>query len=111
MQVTVIGTGYAGTVTGACLSYLGHHVTCVDTDAAKIETLQRGGSPSFATVGMHAECHRFVIVARQYGLQQLRRFICAPIVHKDQHSLSAIRFQEVSEPLRPADDGFRCKVR
>jgi len=47
MQVTVIGTGYVGTVTGACLAYLGHHVTCVDTDASKIETLQRGGSPIY----------------------------------------------------------------
>jgi UDPglucose 6-dehydrogenase len=47
MQVTVIGTGYVGIVTGACLSYLGHHVTCVDTDAAKIEMLQRGGSPIY----------------------------------------------------------------
>ena len=44
MKVTVIGTGYVGTVTGACLSYLGHHVTCVDTDAAKIAKLQRGES-------------------------------------------------------------------
>ena len=47
MQVTVIGTGYVGTVTGACLAYLGHHVTCVDTDASKIETLQRGKSPIY----------------------------------------------------------------
>ncbi len=39
MRVTVIGTGYVGTVTGACLSYLGHHVTCVDTDEAKIAKL------------------------------------------------------------------------
>ena len=47
MRVTVIGTGYVGTVTGACLSYLGHHVTCVDTDASKIATLQRGESPIY----------------------------------------------------------------
>ena len=47
MRVTVIGTGYVGTVTGACLSYLGHHVTCVDTDASKIEKLQRGESPIY----------------------------------------------------------------
>ena len=47
MRVTVIGTGYVGTVTGACLSYLGHHVTCVDTDAAKIARLQRGESPIY----------------------------------------------------------------
>ncbi len=42
MRVVVIGTGYVGTVTGACFSYLGHQVTCVDTDAAKILRLQRG---------------------------------------------------------------------
>src|ERR1051326_614606 len=47
MRVTVIGTGYVGTVTGACLAYLGHHVTCVDTDAAKIATLQRGELPIY----------------------------------------------------------------
>ena len=47
MDVTVIGTGYVGTVTGACLAYLGHHVTCVDTDASKIARLQRGESPIY----------------------------------------------------------------
>jgi UDPglucose 6-dehydrogenase len=47
MRVTVIGTGYVGTVTGVCLSYLGHHVTCVDTDATKIAKLQRGESPIY----------------------------------------------------------------
>jgi UDPglucose 6-dehydrogenase len=47
MRVTVIGTGYVGTVTGACLSYLGHHVTCVDTDRTKIAKLQEGESPIY----------------------------------------------------------------
>src|SRR5215475_5299709 len=47
MRVTVIGTGYVGTVTGACLSYLGHHVTCVDTDESKIARLKRGESPIY----------------------------------------------------------------
>jgi UDPglucose 6-dehydrogenase len=47
MQVTVIGTGYVGTVTGACLSYLGHHVWCVDTDETKIAKLKRGESPIY----------------------------------------------------------------
>ena len=47
MRVTVIGTGYVGTVTGACLAWLGHRVTCVDTDAAKIQKLQGGVSPIY----------------------------------------------------------------
>src|SRR6185312_8526342 len=42
MRVTVVGTGYVGTVTGACLAYLGHRVTCVDTDRNKIERLRKG---------------------------------------------------------------------
>jgi len=42
MRVTVIGTGYVGAVTGACLAYLGHRVTCIDTDEVKIARLQRG---------------------------------------------------------------------
>lgn len=42
MRVTVAGTGYVGTVTGACLAFLGHRVTCVDTDRSKIERLRRG---------------------------------------------------------------------
>ncbi|MES1257730.1 MAG: UDP-glucose/GDP-mannose dehydrogenase family protein [Acidobacteriota bacterium] len=47
MRVTVIGTGYVGTVTGACLAFLGHRVTCVDTDPAKIEKLRRGQAPIY----------------------------------------------------------------
>jgi UDPglucose 6-dehydrogenase len=47
MRVTVIGTGYVGTVTGACLAYLGHRVTCVDTDLSKIEKLRLGQPPIF----------------------------------------------------------------
>ena len=47
MRVTVIGTGYVGTVTGVCLAYLGHNVTCVDTDAGKIERLRNGDIPIY----------------------------------------------------------------
>ena len=42
MRVTVVGTGYVGTVTGACLACLGHRVTCVDTDQCKMDRLRRG---------------------------------------------------------------------
>ncbi len=45
MKITVIGSGYVGLVTGACLSDMGNHVVCLDTDAAKIELLNRGGMP------------------------------------------------------------------
>ena len=47
MRVTVIGTGYVGTVTGVCLAYLGHRVTCVDTDGKKIARLQNHDIPIY----------------------------------------------------------------
>lgn len=47
MRVTVIGTGYVGTVTGVCLAYLGHQVTCVDTDETKIARLRNGDIPIY----------------------------------------------------------------
>jgi len=37
MNITVVGSGYVGLVTGACFSEFGNHVTCVDNDAAKID--------------------------------------------------------------------------
>jgi GDP-mannose 6-dehydrogenase len=45
MDVTVIGAGYVGCVTAACLAKLGHDVTVVDTDAFKVEALKAGRSP------------------------------------------------------------------
>ena len=45
MKVTVVGTGYVGLVTGACLSEMGNHVVCLDVDPVKIETLNAGRLP------------------------------------------------------------------
>ncbi len=42
MRMAVIGTGYVGTVTGACMADLGHEVTCVDVDGPHIERLKNG---------------------------------------------------------------------
>ncbi len=47
MRLTIIGTGYVGLVTGACFAEVGHHVVCVDNDAAKVKVLQDGGLPIF----------------------------------------------------------------
>ena len=47
MKITVIGTGYVGLVTGACLAEMGNHVVCLDQDAARIAALQEGHIPIY----------------------------------------------------------------
>ena len=47
MRIAMIGTGYVGLVSAACLSEFGHHVTCVDKDTGKIADLDAGRIPIF----------------------------------------------------------------
>src|SRR5262249_693890 len=47
MRVAMIGTGYVGLVSGACIADFGHQVTCVDRDRTKISTLNSGENPIF----------------------------------------------------------------
>ena len=47
MKISVIGSGYVGLVTGACLAEVGNDVLCVDVDAEKIKILKSGGIPIF----------------------------------------------------------------
>jgi UDPglucose 6-dehydrogenase len=45
MRIAMIGTGYVGLVSGACLADFGHEVSCIDKDAGKIEALKNGVMP------------------------------------------------------------------
>ena len=47
MKICVIGSGYVGLVSAACLADLGNVVWCVDKDENKINILNRGGIPIF----------------------------------------------------------------
>ena len=47
MKITVIGTGYVGLVTGACLANAGHTVCCLDNDRAKIANLRKSKAPFY----------------------------------------------------------------
>lgn len=47
VNIVVAGTGYVGLVTGACLSEVGHKVTCVDIDESKVEIMKLGMSPIY----------------------------------------------------------------
>src|SRR5262245_53073381 len=47
MNITIIGSGYVGLVTGVCLAHIGHTVTCVDNDLEKIKNLRLGKVPIY----------------------------------------------------------------
>jgi UDPglucose 6-dehydrogenase len=63
MDISIIGSGYVGLVTGACFADVGHHVICIDNDARKIETLQAGRVPIFEP-GLEEIIHRNVSAHR-----------------------------------------------
>jgi UDPglucose 6-dehydrogenase len=69
-RVAVLGTGYVGLTTGACLASLGHHVVCADVDPIKVERLSRGnvdilepGLPELVAEGLAAGRLSFVLGA------------------------------------------------
>ena len=47
VSICVIGSGYVGLVAAVCFAEIGHRVTCVDNDEAKVTLLQNGGVPIY----------------------------------------------------------------
>jgi UDPglucose 6-dehydrogenase len=90
--ITVAGTGYVGLVSGACLADFGNTVICVDNNAAKIETLMKGGIPIYEP-GLDA------VVARNVQSGRLSFSVDMSSAVKK----SDVVFIAVGTP--PADDG------
>jgi UDPglucose 6-dehydrogenase len=63
VNITVIGTGYVGLVSGACLADFGNYVICVDIDEKKIESLKRGTIPIYEP-GLEAVVSRNAVSGR-----------------------------------------------
>ncbi|MBJ7380461.1 MAG: UDP-glucose/GDP-mannose dehydrogenase family protein [Polynucleobacter sp.] len=92
MKVTIIGSGYVGLVTGACLAELGNDVFCLDLDSKKIDILNSGGVPIYES-GLKEMIER----NRAAGRIQFSTDIAASVAHGE------IQFIAVGTP--PDEDG------
>ena len=92
MKITMIGTGYVGLVTGTCFAEVGNDVLCLDIDAGKIDSLNRGGMPIHEP-GLHDMIRRNVAAGRLRFTTDLD----AAVAH------GALQFIAVGTP--PDEDG------
>jgi UDPglucose 6-dehydrogenase len=92
MKITIIGTGYVGLVTGACLAELGNDVFCLDVDQRKIDMLNSGGIP------IHEPGLEDVVARnRAAGRLHFSTDVAASVAHGD------VQFIAVGTP--PDEDG------
>jgi UDPglucose 6-dehydrogenase len=70
IKICMIGTGYVGLVSGACLADFGHHVTCVDIDGERIDRLEQGEIPIYEP-GLKDVVRRNVEAERLYFTKNL----------------------------------------
>ena len=92
MKITVIGTGYVGLVSGACLAEVGNEVLCLDVDPAKIRILEEGGIPIYEP-GLQEMVQRNVAAGRLHFTTDIAR-----AVH-----FGTVQFIAVGTP--PGEDG------
>ena len=92
MKITVIGTGYVGLVSGACLAELGNDVLCLDVNAEKIRLLNDGGIPIYEP-GLEAMVAR----NREVGRLRFTTDAAAAVAH------GSVQFIAVGTP--PDEDG------
>jgi UDPglucose 6-dehydrogenase len=84
-RIVVIGTGYVGLTTGACLASLGHRVTCVDVDGEKVARLGAArvdilepGLEELVSRGLSASRLTFVVGSREAVADAEAVFLCVP---------------------------------
>ena len=111
-DVAVIGAGYVGLTTAACLAHLGHRVVAADIDAVRVDRLNRGeipihedGLPELVAEGLESGRLRFVVGASKAIPDAEFVFLCVPTPQGDDGAAdlsfvdSVVR--EIAQHLRP----------
>ena len=108
-RVAVIGTGYVGLTTGACLAHLGHTVVCADIDANKIAKLRDGiipivelGLAELVTEGIASGRLSFVVGSVEAAKNCEVAFLCVPTPQGEDGSADLSYVQRASEEISAA---------
>jgi UDPglucose 6-dehydrogenase len=107
-KIAVIGTGYVGLTTGACLAHLGHDVVCADIDEKKVAALNAGEIPiledgldSLVLEGRRSGRLRFVVGARNAVTDREFVYLCVPTPQGDDGSADLSYIEAAAREIGP----------
>lgn len=107
-KIAVIGTGYVGLTTGACLSHLGHQVVCADVVPEKVARLQQGDVPileagldDLVTEGLRSGLLSFVLGAAGAAADAEFIYLCVPTPQGDDGSADLSYIEAAARQIGP----------
>jgi UDPglucose 6-dehydrogenase len=117
MDISIIGSGYVGLVTGACFADVGHNVICVDNDLRKVEALQAGKIPIYEP-GLEEVVHRNVSAHRLRFTASTKEgvdssqivFIAVPTPQQPDGSVDLSFIEKVARDIADVLTGYRVIV-
>ena len=117
MDISIIGSGYVGLVTGACFADVGHNVICIDNDARKVEALQAGRIPIYEP-GLDEVVHRNVTAHRLRFTGSIKEgvdnsqivFIAVPTPQQPDGSVDLSFIEKVAREIAGVLTGYRVIV-
>jgi len=117
MDISIVGSGYVGLVTGACFADVGHNVICVDNDPRKVEALQTGKIPIYEP-GLEEVVHRNVSAHRLRFSGSIKEgvdnsqivFIAVPTPQQPDGSVDLSFIEKVAREIAGVLTGYRVIV-
>jgi UDPglucose 6-dehydrogenase len=107
-KIAIIGTGYVGLTTGACLAHLGHTVVCADVDPVKVERLSRGDVPileagldDLVTEGLRSGQLSFVLGSEKAASEAEFIYLCVPTPQGDDGSADLSYIEDAARAIGP----------
>jgi UDPglucose 6-dehydrogenase len=114
-KIAIVGTGYVGLTTGACLASLGHQVVCADIDAEKVAQLSKGkvtifedGLQELVTKGLKTGNLSFVVGAVKAVIDSEYVFLCLPTPESSDGSADISIIETVAKEI--ADSLSRASI-